>query len=267
MDAAICLGVLTGIDPADEKTLAGQGKFYKDYTPFLKEDGLKGKRIGLYQSPLGKNYKVDTLMSKAVAFMKHQGAEIIDINEISSAEVGGYSFQVMLYEYKNGLNKYFRSLGPNAAIRSLEELIAFNRKDSIELKFYNQRYLEMAQEKGDLNDETYLEALANMLKGSREEGIDRIMNLHHLDAIIAPTGSPAWKTDLINGDSFQLGSSSPAARAGYPNITVPMGFVDELPVGISFFGSAWSEPVLLEIAYAYEQGTKHRKAPKFLSPE
>lgn len=266
-DAAICLGVLTGIDPADEKTLASQEKFYKDYTQFLKEDGLRGKRIGFYQTPLGKNYKVDTLMSKAVDFMKRQGAEIININEISSADVGGYSFQVMLYEYKDGLNKYFRSLGPNAAIKSLEELIAFNRKDSIELKFYNQKYLEMAQEKGDLNDEAYLEALANMLKGSREEGIDRIMNLHHLDAIIAPTGSPAWKTDLINGDSFQLGSSSPAARAGYPNITVPMGFVDELPVGISFFGNAWSEPVLLEIAYAYEQGTKHRKAPKFLSPE
>tara|TARA_R110000851_G_scaffold182764_2_gene331868 strand:+ start:3291 stop:4889 length:1599 start_codon:yes stop_codon:yes gene_type:complete len=266
-DAAICLGVLTGIDPADEKTLASQEKFYKDYTQFLKEDGLRGKRIGFYQTPLGKNYKVDTLMSKAVDFMKRQGAEIININEISSADVGGYSFQVMLYEYKDGLNKYFRSLGPNAAIKSLEELIAFNRKDSIELKFYNQKYLEMAQEKGDLNDEAYQKALANMLKGSREEGIDRIMNLHHLDAIIAPTGSPAWKTDLINGDSFQLGSSSPAARAGYPNITVPMGFVDELPVGISFFGSAWSEPVLLEIAYAYEQGTKHRKAPKFLSPE
>lgn len=266
-DAAICLGVLTGIDPADEKTLASQEKFYKDYTQFLKEDGLRGKRIGFYQTPLGKNYKVDTLMSKAVDFMKRQGAEIININEISSADVGGYSFQVMLYEYKDGLNKYFRSLGPNAAIKSLEELIAFNRNDSIELKFYNQKYLEMAQEKGDLNDEAYQKALANMLKGSREEGIDRIMNLHHLDAIIAPTGSPAWKTDLINGDSFQLGSSSPAARAGYPNITVPMGFVDELPVGISFFGSAWSEPVLLEIAYAYEQGTKHRKAPKFLSPE
>mgnify|MGYP003625725579 FL=1 len=266
-DAAICLGVLTGIDPADEKTLASQEKFYKDYTQFLKEDGLRGKRIGFYQTPLGKNYKVDTLMSKAVDFMKRQGAEIININEISSADVGGYSFQVMLYEYKDGLNKYFRSLGPNAAIKSLEELIAFNRNDSIELKFYNQKYLEMAQEKGDLNDEAYQKALANMLKGSREEGIDKIMNLHHLDAIIAPTGSPAWKTDLINGDSFQLGSSSPAARAGYPNITVPMGFVDELPVGISFFGSAWSEPILLEIAYAYEQGTKHRKAPKFLSPE
>ena len=123
----------------------------------------------------------------------------------------------------------------------------------------------MAQEKGDLTSEEYKQALAKMMKGSREEGIDRVMNEHNLDAIIAPTGSPAWKTDLINGDSFQLGSSSPAAQAGYPNITVPMGYIDELPVGISFFGRAWSEPILLEIAYAYEIGTKHRKTPKFLT--
>jgi len=206
-------------------------------------------------------------MYQAVAFMKSQGAEIIDINEISSGDVGNYSFEVMLYEYKDGLNKYFQSLGPGASIKSIEELIQFNRSDSIELKFFNQRYLEMAQEKGDLTDEAYQEALANMLKGSREEGIDRVMNLHNLDAIIAPTGSPAWKTDLINGDSFQLESSSPAARAGYPNITVPMGYVDELPIGISFFGRAWSEPILLEIAYAYENGTIHRKAPKFRNSE
>ena len=266
-DAAICLGVLVGIDSADEKTLASQGKFYKDYTRFLKDDGLRNKRIGLYQIPLGINFKVDTLMYQAVAFMKSQGAEIIDINEIASGDVGNYSFEVMLYEYKDGLNKYFQSLGPGASIKSIEELIQFNRSDSIELKFFNQRYLEMAQEKGNLTDEAYQEALANMLKGSREEGIDRVMNLHNLDAIIAPTGSPAWKTDLINGDSFQLGSSSPAARAGYPNITVPMGYVDELPIGISFFGRAWSEPILLEIAYAYENGTIHRKAPKFLNSE
>ena len=266
-DAAICLGVLVGIDSADEKTFASQGKFYKDYTRFLKDDGLRNKRIGLYQIPLGRNFKVDTLMYQAVAFMRSQGAEIIDINEISSGDVGNYSFEVMLYEYKDGLNKYFQSLGPGASIKSMEELIQFNRSDSIELKFFNQRYLEMAQEKGDLTDEAYQEALANMLKGSREEGIDRVMNLHNLDAIIAPTGSPAWKTDLINGDSFQLGSSSPAARAGYPNITVPMGYVDELPIGISFFGRAWSEPILLEIAYAYENGTIHRKAPKFLNSE
>ena len=266
-DAAIFLGVLVGIDSTDEKTLKSKGRFYSDYTEFLKEDGLKGKRIGLYKGPLGQNYKVDTLMYKAVDFLKSHGVEIIEIDEISTGKVGYYSFEIMLYEYKDGLNKYFQSLGSNAPVKSIEELIAFNKSDSIELNYFNQKYLEMAQEKGDLTSVEYVEALAKMKKGSREAGIDRVMNLHNLDAIIAPTGSPAWKTDLINGDSFQLGSSSPAARAGYPNITVPMGYVDELPVGISFFGRAWSEPLLLEIAYAYESGTKHRKSPKFLVSE
>ena len=266
-DAAIFLGILAGVDSTDAKTLESRGKFYRDYTKFLKEDGLKGKRIGLYKGPLGQNYKVDTLMYKAVDFLKSQGVEIIEVDEISTGKVGYYSFEIMLYEYKDGLNKYFQSLGSRAPIKSIEELIAFNQSDSIELKYFNQKYLEMAQEKGDLTSEEYVEALAKMKEGSRKEGIDRVMNLHNLDAIIAPTGSPAWKTDLINGDSFQLGSSSPAARAGYPNITVPMGYVDELPVGISFFGRAWSEPVLLEIAYAYERGTKHRKSPKFLVSE
>ena len=266
-DAAICLGVLVGVDSSDEKTLASRGKFYRDYTQFLKEDGLTGKRIGLYKIPLGTNYKVDTLMYQAVDYLKSQGAEIIDINEISRGKVDNYSFEILLYEYKDGLNKYFQSLGPDAQIKSVEELIAFNESDSIELKYFNQRYLEMAQEKGDLTDEAYLEALTKMMKGSREEGIDRVMDEQNLDAIIAPTGSPAWKTDLINGDSFQLGSSSPAAQAGYPSITVPMGHIDTLPVGISFFGRAWSEPVLLEIAYAYEIGTRHRKTPKFLTSD
>jgi len=263
-DAAIFLGILVGIDSTDEKTLESSGKFYRDYTQFLKEDGLKGKRIGLYKSPLGKNYKVDALMYQALDFLKSQGVEIVEIDKISSSKVGDYSFEIMLYEYKDGLNKYFKSLGSDAPVKSIEELITFNQSDSIELKYFNQKYLEMVQEKGDLTSEEYVEALAKMLEGSREEGIDRVMNLHNLDAIIAPTGGPAWKTDLINGDSFHLGSSSPAARAGYPNITVPMGYVDELPVGISFFGRAWSEPLLLEIAYAYEIGTKHRKSPKFL---
>ena len=266
-DAAICLGVLVGIDSTDEKTLASQGKFYRDYTQFLKEDGLKGKRIGLFKGPFGKNYKVDTLMYKAVDFLKNQGAEIIEIDEISNTKVGNYSFEIMLYEYKDGLNKYFQSLGPDASVKSVEELIAFNQSDSIELKYFNQRYLDMALEKGDLSSEEYQEALAKMMKGSREEGIDRVMNEHNLDAIIAPTGGPAWKTDLINGDSYHLGSSSPAAQAGYPNITVPMGYIDELPVGISFFGRAWSEPVLLEIAYAYEIATNHRMVPKFLTAD
>lgn len=263
-DAAICLGVLVGVDSTDNKTLASRGKYYRDYTRFLKEDGLKGKKIGLYTKPFDKNYKVDKLMYEAVEYLKSQGVEIVEIDEISKNNVGNLSFEIMLYEYKDGLNKYFNSLGSDVPVKNLEDLIEFNLLDSVELKYYNQKYLEMAQEKGDLTSAEYKEALANMLKASREEGIDRVMNEHNLDAIIAPTGGPAWKTDLINGDSFQLGSSSPAARAGYPNITVPMGYIDELPVGISFFGRAWSEPILLEIAYAYEFGTKHRKAPKFL---
>lgn len=263
-DAAICLSALTGIDSTDIKTLTSVNNIHKDYTKFLNPDGLHGKKIGIYTRPLGRNFKVDTIFQEAVAYIKSKGAEVIEINKIVENNIGGLSFQVMLYEYKDGLNNYFKSLGSNAKIKNLEELIAFNKKDSIEMEFYNQRYLEMAQEKEGLDSDDYKKTLRDMLKGSREDGIDRVMNEHNLDAIISLTGGPAWKTDHINGDSFGLGSSSPAARAGYPNITVPMGFVDELPVGISFFGRAWSEPVLLEIAYAYEQGTKHRKAPKFL---
>ncbi len=263
-DAAIMLGAMTGIDSSDTKTLESAGKFYTDYTPFLKKDGLKGKRIGVYTAPLGNNYKVDTLFNQAVKFLKNQGVELVEIDRIGAPRTGYYSFQIMLYEYKDGLNKYFKSLGENAPIKSLEELIAFNKKDSVELKYFNQAYLEMAQKKDDLNTQEYKDFLAKMLRGAREGGIDSVMNLHNLDAIIAPTGSPAWKTDHTNGDSFQLGSSSPAAQAGYPSITVPMGFIGELPVGISFFGRAWSEPLLIEIAYAYEQGTKHRKMPEFL---
>ncbi len=263
-DAAIMLGAMVGIDSADSKTLASEGKYYTDYTKFLKKDALKGKRIGLYKAPLGNNYKVDTLFNQAVKFLKSRGAEIIEIDRIGAPRTGYYSFQIMLYEYKDGLNKYFQSLGENAPIKSLEDLIAFNKQDSVELKYFNQAYLEMAQKKDDLNSKEYKDFLAKMLRGSREGGIDSVMNLHNLDAIIAPTGGPAWKTDHLNGDSFQLGSSSPAAQAGYPSITVPMGFIGELPVGISFFGRAWSEPLLIEIAYAYEQGTKHRKMPEFL---
>ncbi len=263
-DAAICLGALVGIDSADSKTLASKGKTYSDYTQFLKSDGLKGKKIGLYKRPFGINFKVDTLMYRAVEYLKSQGAEVVEIDKIAENNVGEYSFNVMLFEYKDGLNKYFQSLGPDTSIKNLEDLITFNKNDSIEMEYYNQKYLEMAQQKDDLSSKEYLETLAKLKKGSQEQGIDRVMDELQLDAIIAPTGGPAWKTDWINGDSYQLGSSSPAAQSGYPNITVPMGFVDELPVGISFFGRAWSEPLLLEIAYSYEQGTKYRKAPKFL---
>ena len=264
-DAVICLGALVGIDSADEKTLASKGQFYTDYSKFLNKDGLKGKRIGLDKSALGINYKVDTLFRQAVNFLRRQGATIVEIGAIDDKKVGNYSLEIMLYEFKDGLNSYFKSLGPNAPIKSVEELIAFNKTDSIELKYFNQLYLELAQKKGSLSSEDYHKVLAKLMIGSREEGMDRVMNSNDLDAIIAPTGGPAWKTDLTNGDYEQLGTSSAAAQAGYPSITVPMGFVEELPVGISFFGRAWSEPMLIEIAYAYESGTKFRRAPRFLN--
>ena len=263
-DAAICLGTMVGVDAKDSKTAASAGKSYQDYTQFLKADGLKGKRIGLYKKPFGKMETVDSLTTRAVEYLKSQGVEIIEIEEIFAPDAREASFEVMLFEYKEGLNSYFASLGPNAPIKNLPALIAYNKQDSVELDFYQQEYLEMAAAKSDLESEEYKTALATMAKLSQTEGIDRVMDEHQLDAIIAPTGSPAWKTDHENGDKFHIGSSSPAAMSGYPNITIPMGFVDELPVGLSFFGRAWSETVLLEIVYAYEQGTKYRKAPKFL---
>jgi len=266
-DAAICLGALVGVDSADEKTIEGEGKYYSDYTQFLNEKGMKGKRLGLYMGTFGINYKVDSLVRLAIRYMKAQGAEIIEINNIIDNKAEDASLQVMLFEYKDGLNKYFASLGNNAPVSTVEELIAFNRADAVELEYFDQQYLELAQAKGDLNSPEYKQALETMLKYSREMGIDRIMNENRLDAIIAPTGTPAWKTDLINGDSFQFGSSSPAALAGYPNITVPMGHISGLPVGISFFGRAWSEPVLIEIAFAYENGTRHRQIPHFPGTE
>lgn len=263
-DAVLCLNALTGIDSTDTKTLSSASNFKKDYTQFLKLDGLKDKKIGVYTRPLGRHYKVDTVFNQAVSYIKSQGAQIIELDKIVENNIGGLSFHVMLYEYKDGLNNYFKALGSEAKIKSLEELINFNKNDSIELEFYNQKYLEMALEKEGLDSDDYKKTLADMLKGSRENGIDKVMNEHQLDAIIAPTGGPAWKTDHTNGDAFHIGSSSPAARAGYPNITIPMGFIEGLPVGISFFGRAWSEPKLLEIAYSFEQGTNHRRAPKFL---
>ncbi|XOV94731.1 MAG: amidase [Bacteroidota bacterium] len=262
-DAAICLGAMTGIDSLDTKTLKSSNNYLNDYTQYLDIEGIKGKRIGFYQRPLGANYKVDTLMMAAIRDLKDEGAEIIELDEISTSSWGNAGLTIMLYEYKDGLNKYFESLGPNAPVKNIDDLIAFNQNDSIELKHYNQQWLEMAAEKGGLDSQEYLDALELVRRSSQDEGIDRVMNLHNLDAIVAPTGSPAWKTDWINGDAFQLGSSTFAAVAGYPNITVPMGFVDDLPVGISFFGRAWSEPVLIEIAYAYEQATNHRKVPEF----
>ncbi|MBT8189936.1 MAG: amidase, partial [Bacteroidia bacterium] len=263
-DAAICLGALTQSDPSDKATLTEGRNVRTDYTTYLDPDGLQSKRIGVLNASRDFHHRVSALFDNSLDIIKKAGAELVEINKISDTPSGGDSFTVMLYEFKDGLNKYFESLGPESKIKSIDDLIEFNKKDSIELKYFDQDLLELAAEKGSLEDNDYKEARQRMLENTRENGIDKVMDENKLDLIIAPTGSPAWKTDLINGDRFLGGSSSPAARAGYPSITCPMGFIDGLPVGISFFGKAWSEGTLIEAAYAFEQKTKMRQPPKFI---
>jgi amidase len=261
-DAAIMLGALTGVDEADSTTAESAGKAESDYTKYLDKDGLNGKKIGLLKKSMGFSDKVDSLMNEAVRFLKSKGAEVVVV-DLDSSDYEEASMEVMLFEFKDGLNKYLAGLA-NPPVRNLSELIEYNKKDSVELKYFDQKIFKMAEKKGDLNSREYKKALDKMLNASRKNGIDKLMNEKKLDAIMAPTGSPAWKTDLILGDHFVGGSSSPAAIAGYPAITVPMGFIENLPVGVTFFGKAWTEGKLISIAYSYEQGTKDRRAPKYM---
>lgn len=262
-DAAIMLSALAGVDANDKKTAASKGKNYSDYTQFLNSDGLAGKKIGLYTAPLGTHYKVDTLVYQTVRFLEKNGVKIIKIDRISEQNIGGDEFQVLLYEFKDGLNAYFKSLGPDAPVKSIDELAEKIRNNPKETETFDRDLIFRAVEKGSLDSKEYKDALTRMVMYSRQKGIDRVMDAFGLDAIISPTGSPAWKTDQVMGDNYTLSSSSPSARAGYPVINVPMGDIDGLPVGLSFFGRAWSEPKLLEIAYAFEQKTKARIVPTF----
>ncbi|MFV0267515.1 MAG: amidase [Draconibacterium sp.] len=263
-DAAILLGALAAADPDDAETHLEKGNILKDYTPYLKADGLKGKRIGVALQMLSGNRKVNELFMQAVSDLRGAGAEVVEGLEFEhNREWNRFSYQVLLYEFKADLNQYLAG-HPTARVKSLEEIIAFNKANAgTEMPWFDQEIMEAAQAKGDLTSEEYLEALANSKLFAGKEGIDKVMEEHQLDAIIAQTNGPAWTIDWVNGDHFSGGSSSPAAISGYPNITVPMGFVEGLPIGLSLFGKAWSEPALLEIAFSYEQKTKHRKAPGF----
>ncbi|HPE76775.1 MAG TPA: amidase, partial [Draconibacterium sp.] len=264
-DAAILLGALAEFDPDDAETHAEKGEIFNDYTQFLNTEDLTGMRIGIASQMIGFNAKVDKVFKDAVEVLKKKGAEIIeDVKFENNRKWGDPSYQVLLYEFKADLNKYLAE-HQNAKVKSLEEIIEFNRNNAgSEMPWFDQEIFEEAQKKGDLTSEEYLEALKNSKLYAGKEGIDKTMENYRLDAIIAQTNGPAWTIDWVNGDHFSGGSSSPAAISGYPNITVPMGFVKGLPVGISFFGKAWSEPTLLRIAYAFEQVTKHRKTPEFL---
>ncbi len=265
-DAATVLAALAGADPEDAATAASAGHSHADYTQFLDAEGLSGARIGVARGFFGFDTRVDDLMEAAIQDMASRGAEIVDEVEVPGwQELGEASFDVMLYEFKDGLNAYLAGLGPEAPVKTLAEAIDFNeRHRDVEMPYFGQELFLQAEGKGPLTESAYTEALALTRRRSRQEGLDKTMDEHSLDAIIGPTGGPAWVTDLVVGDHFGGSSSTPAAVSGYPNVTVPAGFVHGLPVGISFFGRAWSEPALLKIAYAYEQATRHRTAPRFL---
>ena len=265
-DAAILLGCLAGPDESDPATAESAGKVQTDYTRFLNRDGLRGARIGVARKFFGILDEVDRLMEAAIAEMKRLGAEIIDPADLPThGQYGEAETEVLLYEFKNDLNAYLANRGAGAPVHSLKELIEFNERNKArEMPYFGQDLFLKAEAKGPLTDKAYREALEKNHRLTREEGIDAVMQKHQLDAIVAPTTGPTQLTDLLWGDRDTGGSTTAPAVAGYPSITVPAGQVKGLPVGISFFGKAWSEPKLIELAFAFEHATKHRRPPKFL---
>ena len=265
-DAAVLLGALTGVDARDRATADSAGKSQRDYTQFLDANALKGARIGVARNMAGFHPQVDVAFDRAIEAMRKAGAIIVDSADVPT--VGKYDdaeTDVLLYEFKDGVNAYLASRGATAHVTSLEQLMAFNTSNAAkELMWFGQEQFEKAQAKGPLSDAKYRDALALCRRLSRAEGIDAVLKKHKVDAIIAPSNGPSWPTDLINGDRYTGGNSSVAAVAGYPSITVPMGFAAALPLGISFIGGAWSEARLIALAYAFEQATRARREPAFL---
>ena len=268
-DAAILLGALTGVDPRDAATKASAGHSRTDYTAALDANGLKGARIGVARKRYtGYSAETDRIFASALDLMKQQGAIIVDPADIATAgQTDESEFDLLLYEFKTDLNAYLGQLKSNVGVRSLADVIAFNTKNAgRELRYFGQEIMEQAQKKGPLTEKKYLDALAKNRRLMGAQGIDATMTKHKLDAIVAPTQGPAWLIDLVNGDAGGGGSfTAPAAVAGYPHITVPMGQVRGLPVGLSFVGRAWSEATLLRLAYAFEQAAPARRKPTFLA--
>jgi amidase len=262
-DAAILLGAMTGIDSLDPATASSRGHVEADYTRFLDPNGLRGARIGVARQYFAFSDHVEKVMKDALDVLTKLGATLVDpANLEHTSEYGDSELEVLLYEFKADLNAYLAQLPPNVKPRTLADLIKFNEDNrDREMPYFGQELFLQAQEKGPLTTPAYRKALAKNHRLSRAEGIDAVMKKHKLDALVAPTGGPVWCTDLVNGDHFTGGYSTASAVAGYPHITVPAGLAFGLPVGLSFFAGAWSEPALLKYAYAFEQATKARKAP------
>ena len=264
-DAAALLSVIAGPDARDAAT-SGSAQHARDFTKFLDPGALRGKRIGVARSKLfGYSDVTDRLAEAALEVLHREGAVVVDPANVP--HVGDYDdaeLDVLLYEFKADLAHYLETLGTKAPVKTLQDVIAFNDQHrEQEMPYFGQELFLQAQKKGPLSSPGYTKTLLKCRRLSRELGIDAVMRKHRLDVVVAPTGNPAWPTDLVNGDHFTGGSSTPAAVAGYPSVSVPMGFAYGLPVNLSFFGRAWSEPTLIGIAYAYEQATKHRKPPDF----
>jgi len=262
-DAALMLGAMVGVDPADPVTQEGAGKA-SDYAKALDKNALQGKRLGVARNFFGGSDAIDAEMEKALAALTAQGATLVDVTIPNTDKYGDSETEVLLYEFKSDLAAYLKTYAPDAKVRNMADLIAYNKQNAqIELPYFGQEYLERSEAKEGLDSKAYLDALANNHRYSREEGIDQVIKEHKLDALVAPTDGPAWLTDFVNGDHYGRSFSSPAAVAGYPHVTVPAGHVQGLPVGLSFVGIAYSEASLIGMAYAYEQATMARRAPQF----
>ncbi len=263
-DAAIVLTAIAGVDPADPATAAAKPE---DYTKYLDRDALRGARIGVPRKGwFGLNHPMDAIAEAALVELRRLGAVLVDpIELVSPPELGAAEIEVLLYEIKTQLAAYLQTRGPDVRVRTLADVIAFNRAHALEeLGLFGQELFEQAAAKGPLTDQAYLDARATCVRIARTDGIDRVMDAHQLDAIFAATASPAWLIDSVNGDAPAVDMTRLPAVAGYPHITVPAGQFRGLPLGISLFGRAFSEGKLLGYAFAYEQATKLRVPPRFL---
>jgi len=264
-DAVILLTALTGQDGNDSATASCPRPSSINFTASFDPKGLQYARIGVARKFFGFHEEVDKVIEQALSVMREQGATLIELEGFAMPkEISDDQFNVLLYEFKDGVNTYLASL-ENAKVKTLSDVIEFNKKNAVTaMPFFKQEILEKANAKGGLDSDEYLQALQRMKQTAGSDGIDKALRENKLDAIVSPTDSAAWSIDLVDGDHYLGGSSSPAAMAGYPHITVPAGFIYGLPIGISFYGEAWSEAKLIRYAYAFEQATHHRAKPKFL---
>ena len=267
-DAAILLGAMTGVDSSDSATRLSRKRALSNYTKFLDRDGLQGARIGVARNMAGTHPRILKIFDYCVEVMKKVGAEVIDPVDVPNFDkFGKTELEVLHYEFKADLNKYLKSLSSGARVHSMEDVIKFNEENSDKvMPYFGQEHMMTAQEKTSLSDKKYKDALAKNHLYARTKGLDVALRRHKLDALVMPSGGPSWVIDLVNGDSdnWDMESTSPAAVAGYPHITVPAGYVFGLPVGLSFVGKAWQEPMLIKFAYAFEQATQLRRMPRFL---